>query len=585
VGNLLKNHLRHAFARSACINLLALAPTIYLLQVYDRVLTSRSLETLAMLALFAAIALTTLLFQEIARGHLLGRAAAALDLVFAPAAIAARVSERAGITPPRPADIQEDLAAVRGFLSGPGCIALFDAPWMILYLLVIFAFHWSLGLMAMLSAALLIALAVSHERGTGYEASEHKRLRRRAEHLSQEIVANAETVAAMGVTVRLQQARQALQQGASQGQTVMSERSHRYKCVTRWVRQLIQVVMMALGAWLVIEERASGGVMLATTILLGKALAPIEQLIGNWKQLTAARGAWPRCEALLGQSATLQPTALPSPHADLRAEGVVFVSSQDGKAILQGINFHLRAGETLAITGPSGAGKTTLTKVLIGLWKPRVGTVRLDNADISQWPREALSDYLGYMPQEITLLTGSVADNIACRYSVPVPAQADSMTHAPTESIDLAPTRHDQESSAIVSAARRAHAHEMILRLPQGYETQTGPPTAQLSGGQRRLVGLARALHGNPRLVILDEPDASLDAQGDQMLQATLRQLKAARVTVIIVTRSPRLLALADKMLVLREGRMERFGPRLEVERWISALREAQSAEATSAAA
>lgn len=303
--NLLRTHLRHALLCSVCINVLALAPTLYLLQVYDRVLASRSLETLAMLAMFAGIALTTLLFQEIARGYLLGHAATALELHLAPTSLAARVAERAGLAPPRPTDIQQDLAALRGFLSGAGCIALFDAPWLIVYLLVIFLFHWSLGLLATLCSALLIGLAVINDRRAGNKVGDHDRQRRQAEHIAQEILANAEVIAAMGVISRLQKAQHCLRREAAISQTVISERTHRYKCITRWLRQLIQVAMMALGAWLVIEQHATGGVMLATTILLGKALAPIEQIIGNWKQFMAARSAWPRFEALLPHGSSI----------------------------------------------------------------------------------------------------------------------------------------------------------------------------------------------------------------------------------------------------------------------------------------
>lgn len=308
---------------------------------------------------------------------------------------------------------------------------------------------------------------------------------------------------------------------------------------------------MALGAWLVIEQHATGGVMLATTVILGKALMPIEQIIGGWKQLAEIRNAWRRLGLGMQTAQVPTHTQLPAPTGHLRAEQVCLSDPANGKLILADIDFHLAAGESLAIIGASASGKSTLARLLTGLWKPDAGVVRLDGADIAQWPRDSLGPYLGYVPQDVELFAGTVAENIARTHR-----------HAGNALLD---------ATAIVRAARRAQAHELILRLPQGYETEIGENGHGLSGGQRQRIALARALYGDPVLLILDEPNANLDANGELQLQSALRQLKEDGVTIIFITHRTPLIQLADKVLILRDGRIDCFGSRADVENWIEA--------------
>jgi PrtD family type I secretion system ABC transporter len=310
--------------------------------------------------------------------------------------------------------------------------------------------------------------------------------------------------------------------------------------LTRFSRQLIQTAMLAAGAYLVVDQHVTGGVMIATTVLLGRALAPVESLVSGWRSLVAARAAWRRLKELLDdQPAPAAPTELPAPTGRLEAERAVFGVQGAPRPILRGITFSLPPGEALGVVGPSASGKSTLARLVVGVWRPASGSVRLDGADVSAWPRASLGPYVGYLPQDVQLFPGTVADNIA-RLGPPDDAQ-------------------------IVRAAQRAHVHELVLRLPKGYDTELGEGGAGLSPGQRQRVALARALYGSPRLVVLDEPNSNLDHEGDEALLATLRGLKEDGVTVLIVAHRPSLLAGVDRLLVLREGAVDLLGPRPEV--------------------
>lgn len=328
-----------------------------------------------------------------------------------------------------------------------------------------------------------------------------------------------------------------------------------YKSLTKFVRQLLQIAMMGVGAWLVIDQLATPGVMLAATILLGKALAPVEVLVGAWKQFVEVRLAYPRLKQLSEPKECPAPTRLPAPQGRLSLERVVFRPSQGKPAIIKDLSFELAAGELLAVLGPSASGKSTLARLLIGLWKPQTGAVRLDMADVAQWPHAQLGQYVGYVPQDVELFFGTVAENIARTHR-----QADTAK----QNGDA-----DAVAAAVIEAAQQAGIHDMVLRLPNGYDTEIGESGALLSGGQRQRVALARALYGSPALVVLDEPNASLDDAGERALRETLQALKAERITTVIITHRHGLLSLADKVLVLRDGQIDQFGPREKVERWL----------------
>jgi PrtD family type I secretion system ABC transporter len=535
---LFARHLRPfvllAGAASLALNLALLAPALYMVQIFDRVFASRSVETLAMLSLAALLALALGYCMDTVRAGALAWAGVALERRLSPAALAAALRQAASAPGRVDTDALRDIGKLRAFLGGSGIQALFDAPWLPLYLAVIAFMHPLLGATATLGAAVIAGIAVLTERLTRHAAAQAVLRSRDASRHVEALARNAEVVVGMGMTQAALAAWQSRHDELLAARARLGAASTRLAAAARITRQGLQLAMLAIGAWLVIGADASPGIMVAATILLGRALQPLEQLVGGWKALLDARGAWRRLNerAPAGPASALE---LPAPSGRLELERVVFGPAPMRPALIKGIGFALEPGESLGLVGPSASGKTTLLRLILGLWKPQAGSVRLDGADVSLWERDALGRHVGYLPQDVALLGGTVAQNIA----------------------RLGPV----DSARVVAAARLAHAHDMILRLPQGYETEIGEAGAVLSGGQRQRIALARALFGDPRLVVLDEPNANLDAEGETALQAALRELKSRGVTVIMAGHRPALMAQLDKLAVLNGGVLEAFGP------------------------
>ncbi|MBB3257050.1 ATP-binding cassette subfamily C exporter for protease/lipase [Paraburkholderia bannensis] len=542
---LIRSHLLIAGTLSILSNLLLLAPTIYLLQVYDRVLPSRSMETLLMLMAFVAIALATQFVVDVARSRVLSDLARQTGDVLDRLILKEQIVVNAGHSLTPPVASPSDAGTLRGFLGGSGVLALFDSPWLIVYLIVIGMFHWLLALIATLSALVLVAIALYGDWRTKSAIESYVCQQRAEDARLHGYLRNAEAITAMGMTENVVNAWDARKREQMLTQQRVLDSTALYRDTSKGFRQGVQVIMMATGAWLVISGHASAGAMLATTILLGKALAPIEQLIGSWKQLGELREAWRRLDTLLCLPGDENKVELPRPTGKLDIQNVSYgvpiresATQGSGRVLLRGIDFSLDAGQTLIVTGPSASGKSTLLRIVAGLLRPQAGAARLDGAEISHWPRNALGRHIGYVPQDIELMSGTIAENIA-RCEQPLPL----------------------DSSAIVEAARRAGIHEMILEQPRGYETEVGAGGQFLSGGQRQRIALARAPFGNPALLLLDEPNASLDGQGEASLVHALQKIKSAGITVVAVTHRPALLALADQVLALRNGQIEYFGP------------------------
>ena len=520
-----------ACTASIALNLALLIPSIYMLQVFDRVLSSRSNETLAMLSLLAALALVLGYFADSVRARSLAWAGRSLDRFLSPLALEnslkqAAVNSRGG------EDVLRDIGQLRGFLSSGGILALFDAPWLPLYLLIIGMMHPLLGLAALLGALLLVSLAALTEKLTRPYALGATRAGRDVGTHVQALMRAAEAIVGMGMTQDAVASWRKRHDELLLAQERLNKVATRLGALARMSRQGLQVAMLALGAWLVVDARSSPGIMIAATILLGRALQPVEQLISGWKAMIDARAAWGRLSERPAPMPVVA-TRLPAPTGSIELQRVIYAPSP-GPALIKGISLRIEPGESVGIIGRSASGKTTLIRLLLGILQPQGGAVRLDGADISQWNRDALGEYVGYLPQDVQLMSGTVAQNIARLGGV--------------------------NSHGVVQAAQLAHAHEMILRMPEGYDTQVGEAAALLSGGQRQRIALARALYRNPRLIVLDEPNANLDAEGEAALASTLKVLKQRGVTVVMVGHRSSLMAQLDKLAVLHEGALEAFG-------------------------
>jgi PrtD family type I secretion system ABC transporter len=502
--------------------------------VFDRVFASRSVETLAMLTALTLLILALGYAMDVVRARALAWAGGILDKRLSPAALSSALRRAANAASGFDSDVLRDIAKLRAFLGGSGIQALFDAPWLPLYVLVIWLMHPLLGLTAMIAACLLGCIAVLTERLTREHADRALRQARATHHHAQALTRNAEAIVGMGMTAAAIAGWQARHDKLLDAQERLGATSARLAAMARIARQGLQVAMLGVGAWLVIDVHASAGIMVAATILLGRALQPMEHLIGGWKMQVEARGAWQRVgdRPVADAASTLR---LPAPVGRLDVERVVYAAEPGRPALIKGVSFTLEAGESLGIVGPSAAGKTTLIRLILGIWKPQAGVVRLDGADIAHWDRDALGAHVGYLPQDVELFAGTVAENIA----------------------RLGPAGAER----VVEAARLAHAHEMILRLSAGYDTRIGEGGAALSGGQRQRIALARALFGDPRLVVLDEPNANLDGDGEAALAAVLATLKSRGVTVIMVGHRPAMMSRLDKLAVLRDGALEALGP------------------------
>jgi ATP-binding cassette subfamily C exporter for protease/lipase/ATP-binding cassette subfamily C protein EexD len=541
---------------SFCVNLLYLIPALFMLQVFDRVLTTHSRETLIVLLVGTALAMGLTLALDYVRQRLQGVLAAIADEQLARPLVESLV-ERAARTPHAVAgEGMRDLATLKTILSSNALAALFDAPWAPLFLALIWTFHPALGLGALASVAVMLALAWLNHRSSRAAIEGLQQDGRRAARYVESSLRNAEVLQALGMTDRLLGRWRALQDEVASLHASAGRSGVAFGALTRFVRQAIQIVMLALGAWLVISQEASAGIMIATTVLLGRALQPVEQLVGSWRALADGRAAYRRL-AELDTGGGPQQVTLPCPAGRLQVEGLSYRVPSSGKPVLYNLSLSLEAGESLAIIGASAAGKSTLARLLIGVWAPATGSVRLDGTDVARWERAQLGQWIGYVPQDVELFDGSVADNIARLEQV--------------------------DSERVIAAARRANAHEMIVEFSEGYDTLVGEGGLRLSPGQRQRIALARALYGNPRLVVLDEPNANLDGAGELALAHAVSGLRADGVTTIIVTHRPSLIAHVTKILILENGRAKRYGAAAEVMREMQ--RQAQAVVKTASVA
>jgi PrtD family type I secretion system ABC transporter len=529
-----------AFAFSAAISVLALTGSLYMLQVYDRVLTSRSEETLLLLTLIAFGSLVVLGVLDALRLRLLTRAGICVGEALSARVLRAMVATSAQNGGAAARHGLRDIDSVRNFIGSAVFAGLLDAPFLALFLVILLLMHWVFFAIVLVGGAVLVAIALLNQALTSGPLTRSMAGIVQAHTFADDGLHNADVLEGMGMSSTFvgrwrRQWLDSLRMGLT-----ASDNEVGFGGASKAVRQLIQIALLGAGALLVLDFHATGGVMIASSILGARALAPIESTVGAWKSIIAVRLAWGRLRMLLAQAPRREEgMALPAPSGHLQVQRVSYVVPVGRRPVLSNVSFELKAGESLGIIGPSAAGKSTLMRLLIGAWPCAAGAVRLDGGDIYAWPRQELSRYIGYLPQDVELFSGSVRENIARL------------------------TQGDPED--IVRAAKLAHAHEMILALPNGYDTDIGEQGHRLSGGQRQRIGLARSLYGDPRLVALDEPNSNLDAAGEEALMQTLLALKQQGVTVAVVAHRPMILDNMDKMLALRDGMVEAFGPRAEI--------------------
>ncbi len=549
-----RRHFMFAAGFSALLNLLYIAPTLYMLQVYDRVVPTQGHITLLFLSIVLLFSLATLSLLDRARSRLLIRAGVQLDVELAPALLDTTLgrSELSGA-----GQSLRDFDALRQAFAGQGVLALFDAPWLPVYVAVCFLVHPMLGLVAVAGGMVLALLAWKNERATR-SARERANGAANACYASQDmILGNAEAIRALGMRQALVRRQSRQRETMLREQTTASLKSGDYMAMTKFVRLMLQSGALGVGALLAIDNLISGGAIFAASFLIARALAPIEQLIGNWKSLAQARSSYRRLELVLGQASDIPtPTRLPRPRGALKLEGVTVLNDAHDGAIISNVSLQIAAGEVIAIVGPSGAGKSTLARVIAGALRADRGSIRIDNADMADWDQERLARHIGYLPQEPSLFAGTVKENIA-RFATELDAGPEA---ADAAAIDV----------AAIASADRARVREMVQHLPGGFDYMIRPGGRGLSAGQTQRIALARAVFGNPTLLVLDEPNAHLDQEGDAALMTTIEHYKKSRHTILIVSHKMGILPIVDKILLLREGRVEMFGPRDEIIRRLS---------------
>ncbi|BCG09487.1 type I secretion system permease/ATPase [Buttiauxella agrestis] len=525
---------------SCVINMLMLAPAIYMLQVYDRVLVSKNTTTLLMLTLLIVGIYIVIAMIESARSSVMIRLGNRLDVKLSQLVFNAAFKRKVATGENNPAQSLAELDQIRQFLSGSSLFALLDIPWTPVYLFMAFLVHPLLGYLSLAGILILFILTLVSEFSTKRPIQQaHALTINNATKLNKQLQ-NSDTIEAMGMLSTLKLNWQEQHSKVLILQTQIADKTANLSSLSRFVRVLLQSVALGAGALLVIGGQITPGLMIAASIILGRVLNPVEQIIGSWKQFVQFRSAWHQISTLLKEyPAAKEVLTLPRPKGNISVESVFAAAPGQHAPLLRNISFQLEKGEVLGIIGPSASGKTSLAKLLVGVWKPLSGKVRLDGADICQWDKELLGPSMGYLPQDVELFDGSIAHNIS-RFS-------------------------NNDSTLIVEAAVLAGVHDMILRLPQGYDTPLGAGGHQLSGGQRQRIGLARAVYNNPAFIVLDEPNANLDDAGEFALVKAINTLRTQGQTTVIISHRPTLLGVVNKVLLLNEGAVQEFGTRDQV--------------------
>lgn len=520
---------------SLFINLLMLVPPLYMLQLYDRVLTSRSESTLYMLTLIVVVLFITMGLLEVVRSRVLIKFGNKFSNLLSNRVFESTF-ELANKKPEAASSrLMGDLMQLRQYLSGNGLFAFFDAPWIPIYIVILFMFHIYFGIFAIFSAILLVCVTLLNEYTTKEKLDNANVLNRDSMMQLEASIRNAEVINAMGMKTNVRKQWETKYFAYLNAQNDASNKSGIWSNLSKTLRMFLQSMILGLGAYLAVNMELSAGMMIAGSIILGRALAPLDLMINTWKGFSGARMSYKRIDQLLKDfPKEKEYMQLPDPQGFLTVEDVYAKPPASETYTLEGISFAINRGDIVGVVGPSAAGKSTLARVILGVWPVALGSVRMDGADVAQWDREHLGKYIGYLPQDIELFNGTISENIA-RFS------------------EINPQK-------VIEAAQKAGVHEMILRLPDGYDTVIGSGAVVLSGGQRQRIGLARAIYDNPVFVVLDEPNSNLDEQGEMALLQTVEELKKTQTTVVIITHRPSILKATNKVLVMNSGKIERYG-------------------------
>ena len=525
---------------SAIINLLLLVPSLYMLQVYDRVLASRNQTTLLMLTLIVVGALALMGVLEYVRSSMLVRVGTRLDVQLNRRVYTAAFEENLRGKGANAGQALQDLTTVRQFITGNGLFAFFDAPWFPVYLALIFLFNPYLGLFALAGTAVLITLAIVNEAVSRKALGEASDMAVAAGNMATRNLRNAEAIEAMGMLPQMMRRWYKLHASFLSMQARATQRSGAIQATTKGVRTALQSLVLGIGAVLVLEGKMTAGMMVVASILMGRTLQPVEQLIGTWRSWSGCRSSWRRLSELLHANPPRNSVmSLPAPQGRVTLEGVTAAAPGSTVPSVKNVSLSLVPGDVLGVIGPSGAGKSTLARLLVGIWPPAYGVVRLDGADVFRWNKDELGPSIGYLPQDIELFAGTVGENIA-RFGEVDPAK-------------------------VVAAAKRAGVHELVLKLPKGYDTVLGDGGAGLAGGQKQRIALARAMYNDPALLVLDEPNSNLDDAGELALVDAIAELRKAGKTLVLITHRSSVLGVTSKLLLMRNGEAEMFGPTAKV--------------------
>ena len=525
---------------SMFINLLMLVPTLYMLQLYGRVMTSRSESTLYMLTGIVVVLFITMALLEIVRSKVLVRVGNRLDKALSQR-IFNTLFELANKQPGKASSMPlSDLTQVRQFLTGNGLFAFFDAPWIPIYIAVLYLFHPYYAYFAIFAALVLVTFTILNSYFTKEKLAQANQYSRASTMFVDSNLRNAEVINAMGMRTNVRKKWEERYYAFLNAQNDASNKAGIWANVSKSTRMMFQSLMLGLGGYLAIHNEVGPGMMIAGSIVMGRALAPLDLMINTWKGFSSAKMAYARIDALLNDfPKDKEYMELPTPEGEILLEGVAVIPPGAKQPSLRGISMKIEKGDVVGIIGPSAAGKSSLARVILGLWPLVQGKVRLDKADIHQWDKEHLGKYVGYLPQDIELFEGTISQNIA-RF-------------------------HEVDPTKVVEAAKKAGVHELILRLPDGYDTKIGAGGASLSGGQRQRIGFARAIYDNPVLVVLDEPNSNLDDQGEASLVNAIKLLKENNTTIILITHRPSILQVTNKIAVIKQGVLELYGDSKEI--------------------